>query len=78
MAERQKIKSDTGESKEKNDTASGAAKGPGRFDFINDDKTYRSRAERQQKQGNRKRWGGKKTRKNKKPKLLLLCLVFIK
>ena len=65
MAERRKIKSDVGESKEKNDTASGAAKGRGRFDFINDDKTYRPRAERQQKQGNRGRWGGKKTRKNK-------------
>ena len=68
MSERQKKKSDAGESKEKNDTASGAAKGRGRFDFINDDKTYRPRAERQQKQGNRGRWGGKKTRKNKSRK----------
>ena len=66
MRERQKIKKD--EKKENDDTGSGAAKGRGRWDFTNDDKTYRSRAERQQKQGNRRRWGGKKTKKNKSRK----------
>ena len=70
MRERQKI--------EEEDTGSGAVKGKGRFDFIDEDKTYVSRDKRKQNQprrgnrprrGNNPRWGGrKKPRKNKSRK----------
>ena len=63
MAERKKIKSDAGESKEKDDTASGTET----LSWRNaPPKGYKQQNKRTgRRQGNRRRWGGKKTRKNK-------------